>query len=61
MQATKTILGAIFNGFLADFQPDFKALAKPIVDASVEAYNRISVGAMRPEESLALRDICTPH
>ncbi|GFH16493.1 uncharacterized protein HaLaN_12919 [Haematococcus lacustris] len=41
-QATKTILGSIFNGFLSDFQPDFRSIAKPIVDASVEAYVRIS-------------------
>ena len=42
-QATKTILSSIFNGFLADFPSDFKSLCNPIVSASVEAYNRISV------------------
>ncbi len=46
MQATKTILGAIFSGFLNDFQPDFRSLSKPVVDASVEAYTRISVSAL---------------
>ncbi|KAG1679671.1 hypothetical protein FOA52_006190 [Chlamydomonas sp. UWO 241] len=40
--ATKTILSAIFNGFLTDYPPDFKAACTPIVNASVEAYNRIS-------------------
>ncbi|KAJ9531756.1 hypothetical protein QJQ45_021904, partial [Haematococcus lacustris] len=49
-QATKTILGSIFNGFLSDFQPDFRSIAKPIVDASVEAYVRISVGCGRPRD-----------
>ncbi len=43
LQATKTILGAIFNGFLLDFPPTFSHLSRPIVDASVEVYNRISV------------------
>jgi len=41
-RATKTILGAIFNGFLADFPSTFSSLSKPIVDASVEVYTRIS-------------------
>lgn len=40
--ATKTILSAIFNGFLADFPKDFAALSQPIVACSVEAYNRWS-------------------
>ena len=38
--ATKTILSAIYSGFLADFPPDFKSVCQPIVNASVEAYNR---------------------
>lgn len=41
-QATKTILSAIFNGFLSEFPSDFKSVSQPIVNASVEAYNRIS-------------------
>lgn len=36
-------MGSIFNGFLADFPTEFASLSKPIVDASVEAYTRISV------------------
>ena len=38
--ATKTILSAIFNGFLHDFPTEFKTISLPIVNASVEAYNR---------------------
>ena len=38
--ATKTILSAIFGGFLTDFPPDFKSVCQPVVNASVEAYNR---------------------
>ncbi|GFR44385.1 hypothetical protein Agub_g5605 [Astrephomene gubernaculifera] len=40
--ATKTILSAIFNGFLADFPREISSAAVPIVNCSVEAYNRIS-------------------
>jgi hypothetical protein len=45
-QVTKTILGAIFSGFLNDFSVDFRSLCKPIVEASVEAYTRISVSGI---------------
>lgn len=38
--ATKTILGAILGGFLNDFSPDLKSMCNPLVNASVEAYNR---------------------
>lgn len=38
--ATKTILGAILGGFLSDFNADMKGMCGPLVDASVEAYNR---------------------
>jgi dynein heavy chain len=38
--ATKTILTAILGGFLSDFGADIKALCGPLVNASVEAYNR---------------------
>ena len=38
--ATKTILSAIFSGFLQDFPPDFKGVCQPVVNASVEAYSR---------------------
>lgn len=41
-QATKVILSSIFNGFLANFPPEFKSVCNPIVAASVESYNRIS-------------------
>ncbi|KAG2448089.1 hypothetical protein HYH02_007114 [Chlamydomonas schloesseri] len=40
--ATKTILSAIFNGFLSDFPKELSSAASPIVNCSVEAYNRIS-------------------
>jgi hypothetical protein len=38
----RTILSSIFGGFLADFPGDFRTQVKPIVDASVEMYSRIS-------------------
>ena len=40
--STKTILAAIFNGFLMTFPPDLKTLAQPVVNASVEMYNRVA-------------------
>ncbi len=42
--ATKTILMSIFNGFLADFPKDMATIAGPIVNCSVEAYNRYGMG-----------------
>lgn len=36
----KTILSSIFSGFLSDFPPDFRRLCSPVVNSSVEAYNR---------------------
>ena len=38
----KTILGAIFNGFLQDFPRDFHDMVKPVVSSSVEVYRRMS-------------------
>lgn len=43
--ATKAILSALLGGFLSDFGPDLRGLAGPLVDASVEAYNRWAAGA----------------
>eukprot|EP00879_Flechtneria_rotunda_P020212 GHRR01021253.1.p1 GENE.GHRR01021253.1~~GHRR01021253.1.p1 ORF type:complete len:968 (+),score=349.26 GHRR01021253.1:519-3422(+) len=40
--ATKTILSSILNGFLAEFAADVRAMAGALVNASIEAYNRIS-------------------
>lgn len=36
----KTILSSIYSGFLNDFAPDLRKLATPVVNSSVEAYNR---------------------
>lgn len=44
--ATKTILSAIFNGFLSDFPRDMAGVAAPIINCSVEAYNRY--GDLKP-------------
>ena len=41
----KTILSSIYGGFLAvpgGFQSDFSECVKPVVDASVEVYRRMS-------------------
>ncbi|WIA13579.1 hypothetical protein OEZ85_007146 [Tetradesmus obliquus] len=40
--AIKTILSSILTGFLADFAPDLRSMAGPLVNASTAAYNRIS-------------------
>jgi dynein heavy chain len=42
--ATKSILSSILGGFLSDFPPDLKASCAALVNASVEAYGRISEG-----------------
>lgn len=52
MQSMRTILSSIFGGFLADFPGDFRTQVKPIVDASVEMYTRISVS---PQPSATAR------
>jgi len=39
--ATKSILTAILGGFLSDFAVDLRGMCNPLVNASVEAYNRL--------------------
>mgnify|MGYP001811161525 CR=1 FL=1 len=46
--ATKAILGALLGGFLSDFCADIKAMCGPLVNASVDAYNRWAVRAQLP-------------
>jgi hypothetical protein len=38
--AIKTILSSILTGFLAEFSPDLRSMAGPLVNASTAAYNR---------------------
>ena len=59
--AIKTIFIAIFAGFLGDFPPDFKTLCGPIVNGSIETYNRISTELLptpaKSHYTFSLRDL----
>ena len=59
--AIKTIFTAIFAGFLGDFPPDFKTLCGPIVNGSIETYNRISTELLptpaKSHYTFSLRDL----
>ncbi len=59
--AIKTIFTAILAGFLGDFPPDFKTLCGPIVNGSIETYNRISTELLptpaKSHYTFSLRDL----
>ena len=38
--STKSLLTALLGGFLLDFSADLRSLCGPLVNASVDAYNR---------------------
>ncbi len=58
--ATKTILSAIFTGFLTDFPRELSSAATPIVAASVEAYNRCACEPQGSPPGLACRILLKP-
>ena len=60
-EVMQKIFSSICGGFLEAFQPEFKALLKPMVDSTIEIYNRISTELLptptKSHYTFNLRDI----
>ncbi|QDZ24237.1 heavy chain of dynein [Chloropicon primus] len=60
-EVMQKIFSSICGGFLEDFPPEFKGLLKPMVDSTIEIYNRISTELLptptKSHYTFNLRDI----